>query len=66
MDPAVLRQHRFDRRPGGLHRILGREQRAVAGHRVAQQPLVGRLLVRLFIEQVQLALVAEEILARRA
>ena len=53
----------IDHRPGGLNRVLTGEKRAVAGHGVAQEPLVGRFLARLFIEQVKLALVADELLA---
>ena len=63
-DRSCAVQHGIDHRPGGLDRVLAGEQRAVAGHRVAQQPLVGRFLAGLLIEQVELALVADELLAR--
>ena len=59
----VVLQDRVDHRPGGLNRVLTGEERAVAGHGVAQKPLVGRFLSRLFINQVELALVADELLA---
>ena len=53
----------IDDRPGGLDRVLSGEQRAVAGHRVAEESFVGRFFVRLRIEQQKLALVAEELFA---
>ena len=59
----MVRQNRIDHRPGRLDRVLAGEQRAVAGHGVAEQPFVGRPLVRLHVEQIQLALVADELLA---
>ena len=42
----------------------GREERLVATHRVAQQPLVGRLLVGLLVEGVQLDVLADHHVAR--
>ena len=54
---------RVDYRPGGLNRVFTGEQRAIAGHRVGQKPLVGRLLSGLLFEQVELSLVADEVLA---
>ena len=63
-NPVMVLKDRINHRPGGLDRVLAGEERSVAGHRVAQQPLVGRFLSRLFIQQVELALVADEFLAR--
>jgi hypothetical protein len=51
----------IDRRPGGLNRILTGEERSVAGHRVAQEQFVGRFLARLLFDQVEFALVADEL-----
>jgi len=50
--------------PGSLDRVLPGEERAVTGHGIAEQPLVGRLLVWLGVEQQQLALFPDELLAR--
>ena len=58
----MVRKDRLDHRPGGLNRVLTSEERAVASHGVAQQPLVGRFLSRLFFEQIKLSLVANELL----
>ena len=52
----------LDHRPGGLDRVFTGEERAVAGHGVAQEPLVGRFLSRLFFDQVEFSLVADELL----
>ena len=52
----------LDHRPGGLNRVLTGEERAVAGHGVAQEPLVGRFRSRLFFKQIEFALVADELL----
>ena len=49
-------------RPGRFDRFLAREKSPVADHCVAQEPLVGRLLSRLFFGQVGFSLVADEIL----
>jgi hypothetical protein len=53
----------IDDRPGGLNRILAAEERSVAGHGIAQKPLVGRLFSRLFVDQVEFPLIADELLA---
>ena len=55
-------EDRLDHRPGGLNRVLTGEERSVAGHGVAQEPLVGRFLSRLFFDQVEFSLVADELL----
>ena len=51
-----------DYRPGSLNRVLAGEQRSVADHGVGQKPLVGRFLPALFFEQVELPLIADELL----
>ena len=56
-------QDSIDHRPGGLDRVLPGEERPVAGHGVGQEPLVRRLLARLMIDEVELPLVADELLA---
>ena len=43
--------------------VTGKE-RAVAGHGVAQEPLVGRFLARLLFDQVKFTLVADKLLPR--
>ena len=53
----------IDHRPGGLDRVLAGEERSVAGHGVAQEPLVGRFLSRLFFDQIEFSLIADELLA---
>ena len=58
----VVRKDRLDHRPGGLNRVFTGEERAVASHGVGQEPLVGRFLARLFFEQVEFSLVADEVL----
>ena len=40
----------LDHRPGGLNRVLTGEQRAVTGHGVAQEPLVGWFFSWLFFD----------------
>src|SRR5579862_186938 len=60
--PVVGLQDWVNHRPGGLNRVLTGEERAVAGHGVAQQPLVRRFRSRLFFGQVELSLVADELL----
>jgi hypothetical protein len=45
-DATVALQDSIDHRPCGLDRVLLGEQRAIAGHRVGQEPLVRRLLSR--------------------
>lgn len=54
----------IDRGPGSLHGILTGEERAIAGHGVAQKPLVGRFFSRPFINQKEFTLVADELLSR--
>ena len=51
-----------DHRPGGFHRILTSEECSIAGQGVAQEPLVGRFFSRLFLEQVELSLLPDELL----
>ena len=63
-NPIVVLKDRGDHRPGGLNRVLTGEKRAVAGHGVAQEPLVRRFLSRPFIDQLELALVTDELLSR--
>ena len=60
--PVVRFKDRLDHRPGGLDRVLAGEERSIAGHGVAQKPLVGRFLSRLFFEQVELSLVPDKLL----
>src|SRR5438445_13779799 len=50
----MLLEHRLDHRPRGFDRIFAREECAIAGHGVAQQPLVGCLLRRLFVDEGEL------------
>ena len=52
----------IDHRPGGLNCVLTGEERSIAGHGVAQKPLVGRFLSRLFFRQVELSLLPDELL----
>ena len=52
----------IDHRPSGLDRVLTGEERSIADHGVAQKPLVGRFLSRLFFEQVELSLLPDEFL----
>jgi hypothetical protein len=52
----------LDHRPRGLNCFLTSEERPVADHGVAQQPLVGRFLSRLLFDQVEFSLVADEFL----
>src|SRR5471032_212215 len=59
----MLAQHRIDGGPRRLDRVLAREQRAVAVHRVAEQAFIWRLLVRMFLDQAKLVLVADKVLA---
>ena len=51
----------LDNRPGGLNGVLAGEERTVAGHGVTQKPLVGRFLSRLFFNQVEFFLIANEL-----
>src|SRR5487761_2508930 len=64
LNPVMLRQDRIDHRLGSLDRIFPGEQRAIAGHGVAEQAFVGRFLFRLLVNQVEFALVADELLPR--
>src|SRR5690349_19752730 len=57
-------EHRLDHGPRRLHAVFAGEEHAVSGQRVAQQPLVRRLLARVLIAEVQLVLMAYESLAR--
>src|ERR1700694_3708983 len=57
-DPTVGLQDSIDHRPCGLDRVLPGEERPIAGHGVAQEPLVRRLLSRLLIDEVELPLIA--------
>jgi len=52
----------IDHRPGGLDRVFTGEERSIAGHGVAQKPLVGRFLYRRLFEQVEFSLVPDELL----
>ena len=61
-NPVVRLKDWIDHRPGGLDRVLTGEERSIAGHGVAQKPLVGRFLSRLFFEQVELSLLPDELL----
>jgi hypothetical protein len=63
VNPKVVLEDWIDHRPGGLNRILTAEKRTVAGHGVAQKPLVRLLLSRPLITQVELTLVADELLS---
>src|SRR5664280_3803 len=49
-------------RPGGFHRVLTSEECSIAAQGVAQEPLVGRFLPRLFLEQVEFSLLPDELL----
>ena len=60
--PVVGLKDWIDHRPGGLYRVFTGEERSIAGHGVAQKPLVGRFLCRPFFEQVELSLVPDELL----
>ena len=52
----------IDHRPCCLNCVLTGEERSIAGHGVAQEPLVGRFLSRLFFDQVEFSLLANELL----
>jgi hypothetical protein len=52
----------IDDRLGGLNCVLTGEERSIAGHGVAQKPLVGRFLSRPFFEQVEFSLLPDELL----
>ena len=57
-------EYLIDHRPCGFHRVFASKQASVALHRVAQQPFVGRFFPRLLFQQIQLALLADKLLAR--
>jgi hypothetical protein len=59
----VVPEDWIDHRPGSLHRVLTREESSIADHGVAQESLVRRFLSLLFLEKVQLSLVADVFLA---
>ena len=59
--PVMLLQDRIDHGPGCFHGVFAGEERAVAGHGVAEQSLVRGFLPKQFFAQVKLALVADEI-----
>jgi len=63
MSCSVCIKDRVDHRPGGLNRILTGEKRAIAGYGVTQEPRIGCFLSRLFFQQVEFALVTDELLA---
>src|SRR5665647_3896283 len=61
---AVMgREDGVDYRPGGLDRVLARKERAGTSQSVAEEAFVGRLFVRLCVQQEELTLVADELLA---
>src|SRR5437016_10654508 len=62
--PGMGFENGIDRHPGRFDRVPSREERAVAVHGVAQQALVGRLGADQLLDQIQLALVADEVFAR--
>ena len=62
-NPSVFLEDRIDYHPRRFDRVFTGEQRAVADHRVAQEPLVGGFLSRLFFNQVKFALIADIFLA---
>ena len=53
----------LNHRPSGLNCFLTSEECAVAGHGIAQQPLIGRFFTRLLFDQIEFSLVAEELLS---
>ena len=61
-NPVVRLEDWTDHRPRGLDRVLTGEERSIAVHGVAQKPLVGHFLSRLFFEQVELPLLTDELL----
>ena len=60
----VVVEDGLDHGPGGLDGVLAGEERAVTGHGVAQEPLVGRFLAGLFFDEVEFSLVADELFPR--
>jgi hypothetical protein len=61
---VVFLKNGIDPRPGVFNRILAGEERSVAGYGVAQQQLVRRFLVRVLFEQIELPLIADELIFR--
>src|SRR5579875_715558 len=59
----MVAEHPVDHLPGGLDRVLAREQRRVALERIGEQPLVVELLLGPLLAQEQLPLLAHELLA---
>src|SRR5436309_2654653 len=45
-NPRMSLEDAIDRGPRGLHCVLAREQCPIAGHGIAEQPLVGRFFSR--------------------
>src|SRR5579872_5816171 len=60
--PGVFLKDWIDHRPSGLNRVFTGEERSVTSHGVAQEPLVGGFLSRLFFGQVKFSLVTDELL----
>jgi len=60
---GVVFQDRIDDRPGSFYGILTRQKRSVAGHSVAQKPLVGRFVFRTLFQQVGLSLFPDELIS---
>jgi hypothetical protein len=60
----MVLEDRINYYPRGLNRIFSCEERAVAGHGVAEKPFVGRFVSRPLFRQVKLFLLSDEILAR--
>ena len=58
----VFLEHGIDDGPGSFHGIFAGEQRSVTGQGVAQEQLVWLLLAWLFLDQIELSLVADEFL----
>ncbi len=61
----VVFEDRIDYGPSGLHRVLPREECAIARHGVAQKPFVRGLLAWPLFRQVKLSLLPDEILSRQ-
>jgi len=60
---GVVFQDRIDDRPGSFHGILTCEKRSIAGHGIAQKPLVGRFVFRTLFQQVGLSLFPDELIS---
>ena len=63
---VVFLEDRIDHGPGGFDRVVARKERAVAGHRVAEKSLVRGFFSRMFLDQFQLALIADKLGISRA